>query len=468
MKNFRFQISNFRFAAGLVLAGCLTVAGSCSAQPPKPSVQTKTVLLAAAAEPAKGPATAPAQPPLPAGHPDISKMTAPKGEMGKLPAGHPDVSQMQPATRPGMPGALPAGHPDVAGKTPAMGQLPAGHPEVPNRGSPAGPVQTKSEPKTEGSLLIRVGQGTKGGPPIGALPVTVDMQAGGREFEPTKAVLSQKGMLHLPGLPVDKPLSAMVRLEYAGVEYTQIAPDMDSTHADQVVDLTVYETTETEPAWRIQMQHLNMGPTDGGLRVELMVAVDAPGDHAWIGKPGPDGQRATLVLPLPVDAKAVELGVGFHACCARVQPGRVTEMQAVVPGLTKYRLGYTIPVTGGSAEIAIKTVAPVQNLVMFMPAGLKTKDVVGVEPMDAAAMGTTDMQFFRAADLPAGKEVKVTVTNVPASRAGAGGPGPRGGSRTDDTARIAQYVAGTGGVLIVLLGGAFILVKSSKGKKKAA
>ena len=272
-------------------------------------------------------------------------------------------------------------------------------------------------------------------------------------------------------MPVDKPLLSRVRLEYAGVEYSKDAPQVDAMHADQVVDLTVYETTETDPNLQVQMQHLNVAPGDGGLRVELMLAVQNPVDRAWIGKPGLDGSRATIALPLPIDAKNVQLSGDFHACCARIQPGRVTELQGVLPGVSKFRVGYTMPIKNGAADLAIKTIAPVQNFVMFMPAGLKTANVVGVEPMDASAMGAKDMQFFNAKDLPAGQDVKMSIAGIPQTRAGTGGMAGRAGSAassSDDTARIALYVAGGGAAMIVMLGGAFIALKTSKARKRAA
>src|SRR6187399_3225181 len=83
---------------------------------------TKAVLIGwtASVAWAQAPATRPA---LPAGHSDISNMTAadqPSGS-GSLPAGHPDVSQIAPNSR----GATSA--------TPGRMNLPAGHPELPQR-----------------------------------------------------------------------------------------------------------------------------------------------------------------------------------------------------------------------------------------------------------------------------------------------------------------------------------------------
>jgi hypothetical protein len=248
---------------------------------------------------------------------------------------------------------------------------------------------------------------------------------------------------------------------------------MDGSRAEQQVQVPVFESTEAAPAWTVKMQHVMLEPTVDGVRVMEMLAVENPSDRAWIGKAAgtTDGKRRTLAFPLPAGAKDVSFGGALHDCCTTIEDGKVFDSMALVPGVSQYRIGYTLPVSDGKAAIGFTTIAPVSHLMVFVPDDGSTVKADGIGNGGVADMGGGKTRFYRATDVAAGTTVKLSISGITArATATAAATGTPTGAQTaavnaGSSAQTAKIVAGAGGIAIFVVGGMLLMFKAPKTKK---
>jgi hypothetical protein len=372
-------------------------------------------------------------------------MKQPAAPSGSLPAGHPDISQMgKPPQSTGTAGpAMPAGV-----------NLPAGHPDLATMKRAAASTQ----PAVTGSLFIKAVQSTPGGPPAGADPVVIELLVGGRVLDHIEAKLDEKGTALVNAIPLQIKPQPVVRVTHAGVEYMATAEAMDPTMPNAELQVPIYEVTEQQPKWTIKMRHVMVEPTEGGLQVMEMIAIENPSDRAWIGEPTPDGKHATFTLDLPAGAEQIQLVGGLHDCCTKIEGTKLTNTMALVPGQTQFRVVYGLPATDGKAEITIASPAPTSHLMVMLPDDSTTVTTTGLESGGSVDMGKGKTRFYKATSVAAGTELKLSVSNITA-------PVPKKLSSVGSgSTQAAQLVAGAGALVIVLFGAAFLFLKGAPKK----
>jgi hypothetical protein len=396
----------------------------------------------------QAPASQSPTPPLPAGHPDISQMMKqPAASSGSLPAGHPDISQMRkPSQSRGAAGAA----------MPAGVNLPAGHPDL-SAMKRAGTATT--QPAVTGTLFIRAIQSTPGGPAVGADPVVIELHVQGQVIERIEAKLDDKGTALLNAIPLRLNPQPVVRITHGGVEYTGTSDPMDPSLPNAELQIPVYEATDEQPAWQIKMRHVMVEPTEGGLQVMDMIAIENPSDRAWIGTPTSDGKRATFSIDLPAGAEQIQLVGGAHDCCNKIEGTKVTNTMPLVPGQTQLRIVYGLPATNGKADITVVAPAPTSHLMVMLPDDGTTVIGEGLQAGGSTSMGKGKTRFYKAAGVPAGQQLKLTVSGITAPSA------KKVSSVGGGSTQAAQLVAGAGALVIVLFGVAFLFMKG--GAKKA-
>jgi hypothetical protein len=367
------------------------------------------------------------------------------------------------------------------------GELPAGHPPIggasTQASAPANPTANlavqwarqrpaaATRPATHGALTVRAVQGTAGGPAVGELPVVVELLQNNQLIDKFDAKTAADGTLRVDTIPLDLVVTPVVKVTYHGVEYTGAGGVIDAAHAEQQVQVPVFETTEQAPAWTVKMQHVMLEPTVSGMRVTDMLAIENPSDRAWIGTPGKTSKRRTLSFALPAGAKDVQLGGGLHDCCTVVEDGKIVDSMALVPGVSQYRISYTLPVSGGNAELAFATPAPVGHLMVFIPDDGSTVSALGVSDGGVASMGGGKTRFYKASDVAPGTLVKLNISGITARATAAALEGASPAARdaaavnAGSSARVAKLVAGIGGLAIFVVGGMLLMFKAPKAKK---
>ena len=447
----RLYLTLTSLVAPIAVAACASQPAAKLASAPEPAPMPSALVAAADAQPTTAPVLASAAP-------------AASVNSGDLPSGHPDIAQMleqrkQAKAKAKMNGELPAGHPPISGMTAKA--------TTPMQAMQPGTTQ----PAMFGTLVVRAVQGTTGGPAIGELPAVVELLMGDQPIDKKELKLAADGTLRLDSIPLSMNITPVVKVTYNGVEFTGQGGVMDGSHAEQQVQVPVFESTETAPKWTVKMQHVMLEPSVDGVRVMEMLAVDNPTDRAWIGTPpGVDGKRRTLAFSLPAGAKDISFGGALHDCCTTVEDGKVFDSMALVPGVSQYRIGYTLPVNNGKADIAFTTIAPVAHLMVFLPDDGTTVKADGIADGGVADMGGGKTRFYRAGDVAAGAVVKLNISGITArvtAKAGATGtPAARGATVTAGaSAQTAKIVAGAGGLAIFVVGGMLLMLKAPKSKK---
>ena len=266
-----------------------------------------------------------------------------------------------------------------------------------------------------GSLAIRAIQGTKGGPAVTGDHVLVTLYSQGEPMREVDTHLDATGVLVLEDLPLVQPLQAEIAISHGGADYEEVSPVLDAAHPQQIVDVTVYETTDQAPAWEVRMRHVMVQPTPQGLQVMEMLAIHNPSDHAWLAPPDSEGVRASLRLPLPPGAREVELAGAFRPCCDRISDTEVTHIHPLAPGLSQFRLAYVVPAHEGKARLAIIAPALVRNQMLFLPEDAQDATVEGLASLGVLQMAQAHMQTFKGQDLPAGQRTMLLVPHLPAA-----------------------------------------------------
>jgi hypothetical protein len=405
--------------AGALLAGCATrTPPAANVAAPEP-VETSIARLSASSEEPAAPATNPA-----------------------LPAGHP---------------ALPSGHPDISNLAPAEPALPAGHPQITKSNSPA------TQPAAIGVLTVRAVQGTKGGPAVSGDDVTVEIYENNRLTGSVSGKLDSNGAVSIDGVPISPRHQALVKVTHAGVEYQGIAESASATNNVLQLSVPVYEATEQTPDWSVQMQHMIVQPVEGGVQVMEVLAIANPTDRAWIGTKQSGAEKpVTFTIQLPTGASDVTLVGGFHECCTSIANGQIVNSMALVPGTTKYQFAYVVPSENGVAKLTAIAPALTKHLMVIIPDDGTKVSGEGVDGPKTTDMGNGKTRYLAATDLPAGKQIAVTISGTPAMKSSGTSTSSEA---TVDSSGIAKALAGTGAVLILLIGGALLLIKSPRTAK---
>jgi hypothetical protein len=244
----------------------------------------------------------------------------------------------------------------------------------------------------------------------------------------------------------------VVKLNHAGVEYSEVGELMDGQHAVQNVDISVFETTETAPEWNVAMRHVIVEPAGESLHITEMLVVENPGDRTWLGGKQADGSRASVSLALPPNAEKVELGEAMREGFKSAD-GKLVQTTPLVPGMSQLQFAYALPLRDGKAQLTITAPAGVKHMMLFVPdTGQATAK--GLEVMGSQDMGQGKMKVFKGSDLKAGHQAVLDVAvPVPAKNAGASlGTTPK-------------IIAGVGGGLIVAIGTGIVLLKSPRTTK---
>lgn len=298
--------------------------------------------------------------------------------------------------------AQPPAHPAGA---PGQGELPPVSQEDFNNAMNGGP---------QGTLRVRAVQGTKGAGEPGVCEVELVLYHNNKPVWQTTGKLDEHGVGELKNIPVLMAVRPVVRVKYSGVLYQDVGPSMDAEHREASVDVTVYQTTEEVPAWKVAMRHLAASRADGAMNVSETVVVENTGDKTWMGGAADArGQRTTIVLSLPEGADNVHLDSGFHGwCCTAVQARELHIQMPLMPGKATYKFGYRVPVTGGRVSVCVGAAAPIDNAMFLVPDDGTQAEARGVESGGADAIGPARVRMFKGTAVPANTEAGIVLTGL--------------------------------------------------------
>lgn len=177
--------------------------------------------------------------------------------------------------------------------------------------------------------------------------------------------------------PADATVTYLIRTEYQGVPYLDPTPVLLAPEASSVQrEITVWETTSTRPAVRIERTTVFVDGIDGAtgrLQLRREDIVENPTDRVYVG--GED--RRTLRIPTPEGAIAVDTEQAFDAT-ATLEQGVVVTTQPLRPGMTTVRTRLLTQYDPRGGEYALRVTAPLPTAATEVHAPISL--VGGVRP----------------------------------------------------------------------------------------
>lgn len=354
---------------------------------------------------------------------------------------------------------------------------------------PATAPATQARPTT-GSLSIHVLQGTPGEPAIGAMPLSVELYHRGMLLDTIKTSSDEHGVVILEGISIAMPVTPVVKVKYANLDYQVGGGVLDAQHPRQEIQVVCFASTEVPPAWNVAMRHMMVVPEAGGLRVSEMMVVRNPEARTWIGMPGfavrntqqpgqggsqpAPAKRVTTAFVLPAGATDVQLGRGFHKwCCSSLVNGSLVNHLPLMPETSEMMYSYLLPPKDGIVKLDITAPAGVDNTMLLMPAGLEAGAVEGLSYGGEQAMAEgsdAKVRVYMAGAMAAGQVASISVAGLaqiaspPAgmgpgsSMPGSSMPGSGTAGGASPTAAVATSSGRMAKIVGALGGGAMLLV----------
>ena len=246
----------------------------------------------------------------------------------------------------------------------------------------------------------------------------------------------------------------IVRVTYAGVEYSSGMLIINGEMPAQDVTLIVAETTEDDAGIVIERMHLIVTPTQGGLEIGEMLIISNYSTEAFVGTTLDSGVTVAVRLPLPPSAEQVTMESGAIGDRFVEVDGGIATTYAVPPGesVDQTVMSYYLPASGASPTVAYDLPYPVKALnVLLASAGWElSSDQLTFQ----GAMGGENGSFlnYAGSDLQAGERLLLAFTP------GEGQPADSKG--TDASAALPAMQASDQGTLLKItmaLGGALLL-----------
>lgn len=319
-----------------------------------------------------------------------------------------------------------------------------------------------------GTLAVRAIQGTRGGPEVTEGEVEIVLFHRNQPIKEIKSALDEHGVLMIGDLPIAMGVRPLVRIRHAGVLYQDAGPQMDARTREATVNVTVYETTDQAPDWRIIARHAAADWREDSLEVGETLVVENPGDRTWLGEPADaEGRRTTVNVWLPPDATEVELGPGFHGwCCTAVNDGRLNIQMPLMPGKMTYQFAYRLPIKEGRCDLRLTSPVKADHLAIFVPddSSGATPTVLQAGPRDMT--GDKPMRVFQGEGVMAQQVAGVVLTRAaatPASVTNAAAP-TRAAERGATTTQIGVAAIAA----LAVLAGIGTVIMKKRGARSAA
>lgn len=201
----------------------------------------------------------------------------------------------------------------------------------------------------QGSLRLQAVNLTPNGKPISALPVTLHIYDTMGEVYSQTAKLNSRGVVTFTGLITADNYFYQASTLYEGARLYAEPAQFSGTLSISAT-LPVYEVTTDRSVIHIsQFHYFVQGVTDGAVTVVEYYVFDNTSNHAYIDKPGPNGQLRTLQVTVPDAATNLHFeGPGIGDRYSRVG-NIIYDSDAVPPGQASSTIVmiYSLPYQGG-------------------------------------------------------------------------------------------------------------------------
>lgn len=309
-------------------------------------------------------------------------------------------------------------------------------------------------PTIVGSLAIQATQGTPRAEPIRNSKVTIKLYHRNQLYDTIEAQLDEFGVTVIDDLPLGMSTQPVVQVLHDDMTYQRIGTVMDAANPYQKIEVTCYDATDEQPLWTISMRHVMVDRSEEGLVVKEVIVIENPGERTWLGTKTDDDKRVTTSFMMPVSARNLKLGKGFHDwCCTEFDNGKLVNHLPLMPNTTEINFSYVVPIENGEAEITVAAPVIVEHLMIVVPHEMAADETIGLELGGAEQIGERLVRYYTTSNQQDGVIASITLTGLGSDKKLANDGLAMGPVR---------IVAAIGGGLLLLVTIVVVFVKSPK------
>ncbi|TAK32640.1 MAG: hypothetical protein EPO21_14925 [Chloroflexota bacterium] len=207
---------------------------------------------------------------------------------------------------------------------------------------------------------------------------------------------------------------------YQEVEYRSPPVSFAAAETAKQIELTVYETTESDAALTIEVAHtvLEPDPQDqAAWAVEAAVILNS-GDRTYIGNPqrSLDGKRATLLFSWPDGSQHLQPMQGLDVDRLIEVNNGFADTAPVLPG--KHEVGYTymVPIQNGAVSFARAVDYPTKRFTALVVDTGGRIDGGALSRGEPADVDGKRYQVFTGQNLAPGSPITLNLSGIPSGR----------------------------------------------------
>ena len=270
--------------------------------------------------------------------------------------------------------------------------------------------------QAEGRIDGQVVNGTAGAPAPSGIPVTVHVLRDRAKIGEHVVSTDQAGRFQIDGLLVGTEQLYFPIVEYGGASYFPERPIVVDSARPQAVQIRVFEPVQSDEVIvfdRANMLVVNVAP--GALSMMEMGAVVNGSDRTYVGTRSDDGPSATLRFTLPQGATQVAPQAGLPATGLVGTPDGFYSTSPVLPGRQELALSYQVPFEATSFEMTKRLEHPAASFTLYVPVAGPSVVSPQLQAGGTSELGGQRYQIYQAQALPAGAEIAVRFSGLPAT-----------------------------------------------------
>lgn len=250
--------------------------------------------------------------------------------------------------------------------------------------------------------------------PVSGLKVILKRFEGDQEKELQNTLSDPEGNFYFRGLEPSEEHGYIVHTVYNGVEYSSSPVMFKDQKRDIPVEMTVYETTDSDKEISVPMHHVLLQPQEGSLWVRELMIIENKDNRVYVGSQEiAQDKKETLRISLPAQAREFQILKGLMSCCiVELQDGFADTMD-IKPGKKELHFQYKIDYKTSSLALSKKINLMTGSLDFFIPnRGIRAS---GENVQYAGLMGKPEEQFlhFTGKMLAKGIQVALKLESMP-------------------------------------------------------
>ena len=247
--------------------------------------------------------------------------------------------------------------------------------------------------------------------------VILQRYEGDQERDKQKTLSDAQGRFYFQDLDRSKGNTYALQVMYKDVEYYSPRITFDEEKQEIPLEMTVYETTDSDQKISIVMHHVMVEPKERSLSVRELMIVENRDNRVYVGahEIEPD-KKETLRISLPPRAQELQLLKGLMTCCiVQMQDGFADSMD-IKPGKKEILFAYKVDYKASSLNLSKRINLTTDSLDFFIPdQGIQ---VEGENIQYAGLIGEPEKQFlhFSGKKLAKGSQVALNLEGLPWGR----------------------------------------------------